>query len=163
MGEILRGILDDRALSAETAFYTLPVVTVCPTGGDLFGIRSAVLQTKIDTSFLMMGLSVFGQYRTAAASYAADSSTIPNDIAIRDMSSGLRLDNLPTLRANTSGGLQAYMTLPEYYLWGPNAMIGVDMNVLIQTAAGNIRTYTTFAVLVGIEYKFPNGDPFGAK
>jgi hypothetical protein len=158
MGEILRALLDASALDAQPAFYTSALSIVAPvTGAASRGPRSAVIQCKAETWFLMMAWTMntslvsssnpFGQWQPKAAD---DRFSVSDGATTRRYS----VSNVPkSLQGFT---LNNIVTLPHYVLWRPLDLIRFDEDVEITTPV-NQRTEVNYVTLSGIEYKMPPG------
>jgi hypothetical protein len=156
MGEILRAILDATCVDQNPAWYSV-AITATSTGplARALGRRSATIQCKKDTYFLMMAHTqdvVVG----AAAPPFWEAKTYPSTFALQNLGSSDLYDF-----GQVQHGLAGYnsnniITLPHYVLWKPSDLIGLVMDVPIQNPVGTV-TDMTFVTLAGIEYRMPPG------
>lgn len=154
-GELLRAMLEAEAVDSMPFFYMVPLTGANGQAPQL-SFQTATVQTETDTCFLMTSIwglasgvfvdqfeyvSVFDAaandvYMSGASSYFTPGApftwTLQNSVFV-----GLLNDSLASC-----------ITLPEYILWGPNSLIGVNW------LGKNTISFTAYRYLVlgGVKY-----------
>lgn len=158
MGEILRAVLDATSVYSAPAYYTGSVsFNAANTGSRTFAMRNTIIQCKADTWFLMMGWSFQSSAALAGNSIwgAKGEAQVFN---VTNMKTGTQLQMNDVEQDLANYNLNNFVTLPEYTLWEPSDLIGINLTVAITDIAARINT--SFLVLAGIEYQMPEGKGF---
>lgn len=158
MGEILRAVLDATCIYSAPAYYTGSVAfNSANTGSRTFAMRNTVIQCKSDTWFLMMGWSF--QSCAALAGNSQWSNKAESQVFnVTNLKMGKQLQFNDVEQDLANYNLNNFVTLPEYTLWEPSDLIGINMTVAITDIAARINT--SFLTLAGIEYLMPEGKGF---
>lgn len=151
-GEILRATLDDAALDRKYAIYnaflnasTNPVQNANTMRG--------TFQCRSDRWFLMTGVFPFWTRQTASRDYQTLAGA--EFIEFADGANRRRIVNDNVLRLQIglmNENLNARVTLPEYCLWAPNALIDISWQGRTDLPTNGVD----FKCLCfeGIEYRF---------
>lgn len=159
MSELLRAVCDATAIDSNPAFYTarLPVSVTGPSAANAFAERSKFIECKRDTWFLMMGWAQSTTQGVAGTSATWDDKAQASSFTVRDAKTGRRYNALETVqKVDQNFNLNNFVTLPEYVLWEPGALIEVIQNVPIAITNPLTIDFQFIVTLAGIEYRLPD-------
>lgn len=160
MGELLRAVCDATCIDSAPAFYTarLAYVRAVNQPANIFAERSTFLECKRDTWFLMMGWAQSTVNDPALGSTGLwGNRSKATSFTIRDAKTGRRYCADSTVQKVLQNfNLNSFVTLPEYVLWEPGALIEVIQNVQVATTLAFTSVVTDLVTLAGIEYKLPD-------
>lgn len=150
MGEVLRAVMDANAVYKAPVFYTIPIP---PDTVAAFHDMNTQLQCKSDMFFMMTGVGV-AAFRTdvPSGSYANANSFNQERLSFYRLNSTGQFINTPAVSSYCLLGqnFNAMMTFPEYILWKPSEIIGVNFIGRGLDTLGFQLNY--FVTLFGIEY-----------
>ena len=158
MSEVLRAILDKNCTYSAPAFYSAVVALQTVTAAAVAdGIRTATVQCKTDTWFLLQGAAQVGFMNDARTpAFHVWGKTRPTTFQIQRGSNQEVFSNFPQIKANQNFNLNNFVTLDEYILFAPAELIVVNMGIRI---ADTVAPYaiSQYVAMMGIEYKMPSG------
>lgn len=155
MSELLRAVLDATAIDSNPAFYTSRLTLVLPggSGANAYAERSAFIDLKTDTWFLMMGWA----QSIAGPGGVWEPANFASAFTLRDVQTSRRFNSLDQVqKVDQNFNLNNFVTLPEYHLWEPSALIEVIQLVQTATTIAGPQTCNNIVTLAGIEYKLPD-------
>lgn len=144
MSEILRAVLDASCVDTRPAFYTVTMRQ--PTlGAQQIVNLSGILQCKSDRWFLMTSAQMFSVGGSPRYINFFQFQTF--DLRSLTQTKSYFSDSQNMLHGNMGDNAMNPMTFPEYILWEPNSLIGINC----RSFAFNSE-YHNYIVLTGIEY-----------
>lgn len=155
-GEILRAILDDQAVHRQYALYNAFIGASSGAPSPTAQLRGS-FQCRSDRWFLMTG--VFPFWTNGGPSRDWQTLAGAQFIEINDATNQARLIENNVIRLQIglmNEALNARMTLPEYVLWPPNALINFAWVGTTTAQAGGNGNDVKCLVLEGIEYLMGN-------
>jgi hypothetical protein len=150
-GELLRAVMDDLALDRKYALYNTFLGAANNPASNSQTLR-ATFQCRSDRWFLMTGVYPFWTNTTVSKTF----QTLAGNefIELVDMSNQARLVDNAVVRLQIglmNESLNARLTLPEYVLWPPNALIGIEWQGKVTVSPGNALDFKCLT-LEGVEY-----------
>lgn len=150
--EILRALIENASVYSNPAFYVIVLDAVDGTA-NAFATQRNFLQCHKDTWFLMTGLVPTATAGDGANSIGYERINQPEYIRLFDPAKNGEFELLPQLMQMSlfsESNLAHSFTLPEYILWEPGSLIGLEwQGVNWNTGVPNYK----FLTLVGIEYR----------
>jgi hypothetical protein len=142
-GETLRAVMTATCTFSQPAFYGVNIPTNYSSQPAVF---TGFLQCHNDAWFLATSLFAFGN-RSGSPQFLDN----PTPISLFDPKNNRQFFLNPSnmIAGNINENLTSCFTMPEYILWEPGSLIGVNWAGL---GAANNGDFNTF-VLAGIEYK----------
>lgn len=144
MSEILRAVLDATCAYSAPTFYNVALFQPI-LGGQTVMRLNGRLQCKADRWFLMTGATLYSVAGNPRYINLFQFETF--NITNLNTSKTYFLDPANMIEGNMGENAMNALTLPEYILWEPNSLIGVDCLSFAFTA-----DYFNYVVLTGIEY-----------